>query len=186
MSFDFNKSFQSLQGQVSGLSSSFSPFAKRTQRLIQEKLGNADEKVRTRNLNRLLFLYLTNPELVNRLIRLSFLKNILNWKAVSMLWSSFIKSFFRSRRCLATRVSKFTFIEQNWLFVLFLDLNMKMKDTIIHQIYENHLLTWVEQFLKKFLLFLKLQLLQRLNRFWPVLDRRKNQRLWTMRWVELR
>jgi hypothetical protein len=85
MSFDFNKSFQSLQGQVSGLSSSFSPFAKRTQRLIQEKLGNADEKVRTRNLNRLLFLYLTNPEFVNRLIRLSFLKNILNWKAVSML-----------------------------------------------------------------------------------------------------
>ncbi|CAN6630785.1 hypothetical protein TRVA0_012S03114 [Trichomonascus vanleenenianus] len=42
--FDFNKSFQSLQGSVSGLSSSFTPFAKRTQRLIQEKLGNAEEK----------------------------------------------------------------------------------------------------------------------------------------------
>uniref|UniRef100_A0A060SYW0 ARAD1C03982p n=1 Tax=Blastobotrys adeninivorans TaxID=409370 RepID=A0A060SYW0_BLAAD len=42
--FDFNKSFQSIQGSVSGLSSSFTPFAKRTQRLIQEKLGNADEK----------------------------------------------------------------------------------------------------------------------------------------------
>jgi hypothetical protein len=43
--FDFGKSFQSIQGSVSGLGQSFTPFAKRTQRMIQEKLGNADEKV---------------------------------------------------------------------------------------------------------------------------------------------
>lgn len=47
--FDFNKSFQSISGSVSELGSSFTPFAKRTQRLIQEKLGNADEKVRLNN-----------------------------------------------------------------------------------------------------------------------------------------
>ena len=43
-SFDFNKSFQSLQGSVSGLGAQFSPFAKRTQQLIQETLGNAEDK----------------------------------------------------------------------------------------------------------------------------------------------
>lgn len=43
-SFDFNKSFQSLQGSVTGFGAQFSPFAKRTQQLIQETLGNADEK----------------------------------------------------------------------------------------------------------------------------------------------
>ncbi|ANB15503.1 Gvp36p [Sugiyamaella lignohabitans] len=42
--FDFNKSFQSLQGSVSGISQSFTPFAKRTTRLIQERLGNAEDK----------------------------------------------------------------------------------------------------------------------------------------------
>lgn len=39
--FDFNKGFQSLQG----IGSSFAPFAKRTQRLIQEKIGQAEDKV---------------------------------------------------------------------------------------------------------------------------------------------
>jgi hypothetical protein len=45
--FDFNKSFQSLQGSVSGIGSSLSPFVKRNTRLIQEKLGNAEDKVRS-------------------------------------------------------------------------------------------------------------------------------------------
>lgn len=43
-SFNFNKSFQSLQGSVTGLSAQFSPFAKRTQQLIQETLGNAEDR----------------------------------------------------------------------------------------------------------------------------------------------
>lgn len=42
--FDFNKSFQSLQGSVSGIGASFTPFAKRTTRLLQEKLGNVEDK----------------------------------------------------------------------------------------------------------------------------------------------
>lgn len=42
--FDFNKSLQSIQGSVSGLGAQFSPFAKRTQQLFQEAIGNADEK----------------------------------------------------------------------------------------------------------------------------------------------
>lgn len=42
--FDFNKSLQQLQGSVSGLGAQFSPFAKRTQQLISETLGNSEDK----------------------------------------------------------------------------------------------------------------------------------------------
>lgn len=41
--FDFNKGLASLQGTVSELGTSITPFAKRTRRLLQEKLGNAGE-----------------------------------------------------------------------------------------------------------------------------------------------
>lgn len=43
MSFDWNKGLASLQGTVSDLSSSITPFAQRTRQMLNEKLGSAGE-----------------------------------------------------------------------------------------------------------------------------------------------
>lgn len=42
---NFNKGLASLTTSLQGLSSQVTPLTRRTQRLIQETLGNADEKV---------------------------------------------------------------------------------------------------------------------------------------------